>query len=344
MISKDSKTDWMDNLRVFATFSVIIVHVSSSVLSHYGTIPNSDWWAGNIYDGMSRFCVPIFLMLTGALLLPKTYEINDFLKRRFSRIVLPFLFWSIIYILYELILKVQNGENISLYDLAKFIFLQFRDGAAVHLWYIYLIIGIYLFIPIISKWIINSSKKEILYFIIVWMIAIFFELPKLSKLKPDVDLSYFSGYIGYPVLGYYLIKFVNKNVRKLSLLLIVIGTSITIYGTYFVTYNTGIFDEVFYDYLSPNVICTSVGVFLFFRDMEFKNPKFNMMTKFISKYSYGIYLSHILVLLLLIKIGISWEFVNPIIGIPIISILCLITALAITFGINKIPYGKYISG
>ncbi|POR16914.1 hypothetical protein BWK58_15200, partial [Flavobacterium columnare] len=89
---------WITSLRVLATFSVIFLHTSAEILYQYGKTSNANWWIGNIYDSSVRFCVPIFLMISGALILSKDYKnITEYLKKRVLRIIFPFLFWSIVY-------------------------------------------------------------------------------------------------------------------------------------------------------------------------------------------------------------------------------------------------------
>lgn len=284
-------------------------------------------------------------MLTGALILPKTYEIYDFLKRRLSRILIPFLFWSIMYIILNVIIKLAKDENMSLIELSKYILVNLRDGASFHFWYIYMLIGIYLFIPLIGKWINFSPRKEILYFLIIWGITILINLPKIDQIKPDIDLSYFSGFIGYPILGYYLaIK--NKNIkdRRIAILLIAIGALITIVGTYVGTTHKGAYYDIFYGYLSPNAIITSIGIFLLFRHLEFKNNRLNSAIAFVGRYSYGIYLCHIFVMVCLSTIGINSSLLSPIVSILLTSVLCFIISLLVTYTINKIPYGHFVSG
>lgn len=97
MNSNSSEIVWMNNLRALATFSVIVLHVTFPILYNYGTININDWQVGNFFDSLVRFCVPVFLMLTGALLLGKPIEIASFFKKRFVRVLFPFLFWSSIY-------------------------------------------------------------------------------------------------------------------------------------------------------------------------------------------------------------------------------------------------------
>ncbi len=339
--------EWVDSLRVLATFSVIFLHVAAPLLYQYGSVSNFDWWAGNIYDSTVRFCVPIFLMISGVLILSQNYEsTGEYLRKRVLRILLPFLFWSIIYITRDLFSKFNHEENLSYTEVLKFIFLQLKNGASYHLWYIYLIIGLYLFFPIIGKWIKKSDKHEIKYFIWIWIITLLTQLPFVNKIVPNITMTYFTGYIGFPILGYYLNKYsFDFNGKKaIYIFLIFTGIVITIFGTFFTTKYLDRFDELFYGYLSPNVLLVSVCVFLLFKDFVKIGTKMTKIIHFISKYSYGIYLIHVLVLIQLAKFDISYAFVNPIIGIPITSLLCIVVSSGVVLVINKLPFGKYISG
>jgi surface polysaccharide O-acyltransferase-like enzyme len=345
MQTNNDKEFWADSLRVFATVAVILLHVSAPIVYLYGTVSRFDWWVGNIVDSAMRCCVPLFLMLTGALILPKTYELGDFLKKRLSRILFPFIFYSVIYILCDLAVKWHRGVDLSIFELLGYIGIALKSGASYHLWYIYLIIGIYLFIPIISKWIVNSTKNEIIYYLVIWFVVTVISLPFLSKFKPAIELTYFSGFLGYPVLGYFLTTHcTDKKNLFYPLLLFIIGFVITIFGTYFLTTNKGQLDESFYVYLDPNVMACAIGVFLFFKQTNFSGKYFKNQIQFISKYSYGIYLAHVLVLAALTRIGMLWSFISPIIGIPVTTILCLTISSIICYILNKIPYGNYISG
>lgn len=341
------KIYWIDNLRVLATISVIFLHVSATIFVQYGSVSDSYWWTAFIYNSLTRFSVPVFLMLTGALMFRKTYEIGDFLKNKFLRIVLPFLFWSIIYIMYDFSYILFN-RNIDFYKKLKIILIHLRDGSQYHLWYVYMIIGIYLFIPIISKWIRNATKKEIRYFLIIWFVVMLFNQPYIIDLeiKPAINFRYFSGFMGYLVLGYYLsIKQFNKKwINSIAVGLIVLGLGITFYGTYYLTFSEGKSSEVFYGFLTPNVLILSTGMFFLFKNHNKTNPKIAPVIGFISKYSYGIYLSHVFIINLLTLQGITCYTINPVIGIPLTSILCLTISALLTFIINKIPFGKYVSG
>ena len=210
-----------------------------------------------------------------------------------------------------------------------------------------MILGIYLFIPIISKWVRNSNEKEIQYFLVIWLCTLIFNQPFISKYKINIDLSYFSGYIGYLILGHYLTikSFDNKpKLEIISILLIVLGFIITFDGTYIVSNSHGKFNDMFYNYLTPNVMFVAIGVFLMMKNYEITNRNIITIFKYISKYSYGIYLVHVLFLGVLSKIGLNWKFIHPLIGIPLTTVICIVLSLGVVYIINKIPYGKYISG
>lgn len=338
---KHENLTWIDALRVLATFSVILLHVAAPILYEYGSVPDFNWWTGNVYDSMVRFCVPIFLMISGALILSRSYEsIGVYLKKRVLRIVLPFLFWSIIYLSGDLIFQVFRDYDMTV---KEFIFFRLKEGASYHLWYLYLLIGLYLFFPVIGTWLNNSKPSEINYFLGLWLLTVVAQLPVIKDYFPSIELSYFSGYIGFPILGYYLNKtsFSFNNKKTIYVLSILTGILITLFGTYFVTKSKGIFYEYFYSYLSPNVILVAAGIFLLFKDFVRLNSKIIL---FFSRYSYGVYLIHVLVLAILKASGLSYDFIQPAIGIPIISVLCFIISTLIIYGINKLPLGKYISG
>jgi surface polysaccharide O-acyltransferase-like enzyme len=342
---KEEKFLWADDLRAFATIGVIILHVSAKVVNQYGVVSVSDWWIGNVFDSLVRFCVPVFLMLTGALILPRSYRLEEYFKKRIARILLPFLFWSMIYIAYNLYLKWTHGYEMNFFQTCNYAIYQFKTGASYHLWYVYMLIGIYLIIPLVSKWIVNSSGREISYYVVLWFCVLLFSCPAISTSLPNIDFTYFSGYLGYPVLGYLLAyKIEGKRVKPAGLTLFVLGTIFTMVGAYLSSQYDGTFNGYFYTYLSPNVIVASAGIFLFLRHYSLPLGRFRGVTNLIGKYSFGIYLSHVFVLERLFDYEFTPLFLNPAVGIPCVAMVCLVLSFAITYLLHKIPFGKYIAG
>src|ERR1039457_3873496 len=140
--AKPQNIDWINNLRLIALYAVIILHCSSPLLMQYGKVPLADWWTADFLNATVRFAVPVFVMITGALLLHREYEIGDFLKKRLTRVVVPFLFWSLVYIWYS-----WYNEEITFGTNIKQVLHLLKYGSSYHLWYVYMLIGLYFFIP-----------------------------------------------------------------------------------------------------------------------------------------------------------------------------------------------------
>ena len=341
------KKEWISNLRVLATVCVVLLHVASTVLYKYNQVPNSFWWIGNIYDSFARFSVPMFLMITGALLLGRQYSYPIFLKRKVVRILFPFIFWTAIYNIYNFIEPPQFNGKLESQSNFTWILQQIRDGSSYHLWYVYMLLAIYIVIPLLAKSLAGFRKLYLELFLILWVMFITLSTSWNSNSNFEWNLWYYFGYLGYVVLGYYLsiINTKSKRVSSLAGLTFLIGLFITVYGTYYYTDIDGLFYKTYYSYLIPNVLLMSISVYVLLKN---RNRRLSGVLKsvrnIIDKHSYGIYLSHILVLNYLIMYGVDWDLIHPLIGIPLTTSITLIVSVAIVYLIRKIPFGKYISG
>lgn len=347
------KLPWADNIRFFATIGVIILHASSSGLYLFGTIPQFHWSILDVVDSAMRCCVPLFVMLSGALILRQDKELIPYLKNRFWRIIVPFLFWALVYcIVYVLSIwtKIDGEKAVSTFtEMLKDVF--FYKGLfrmqAFHFWYVYMIVGLFLTVPILRKWIKNATKNEVGYFLLLWAISIIFLSPLMATYKPNFDFTFFSGYLGYFVLGYYLsekefeLKLLNKKILAFVFLILVLFTA---YGTYYLTSSQESLNEEFFKYLSPNIVLLSITAFLWLMKFQIKNVRLSKWMQTVNKYSFGIYLVHIIVLRILKNLSIDWTFIHPLVGIPLTACICFVSSFAIIFILNKIPLGKYISG
>lgn len=342
---------WIDNVRVIATIAVIMVHVATPpVFTKYdpANASNTVWWIGNVYDSLCRVCVPLFVMLSGTLLLPQKIGLTDFIKKRLNRILLPFLFWSVLYLVFSLALKVRDEGGNASQHIGTWLLTQVTEGTAPHLWYVYMIIGLYLFIPVIQPWVVTASNKSLLYVLSIWFVLMVLNQFHLWPSNSPLDLRYFGGYLGYLVLGYYLSErlVLTQKLRSVALMLIVIGFAATLIGTFIYTHNLGAFSHVFYEYLTFNVLFAATGVYVTVKGMA-QYPGSTItghIRTIISRYGYGIYLSHLMVLNIITHFKIDYSLITPLVGIPVTTLICLTLSAALTYIINKLPYGKYISG
>ncbi|SEP54856.1 acyltransferase [Flavobacterium urocaniciphilum] len=336
-----SKNDSRNNygislLRVLATLSVIFIHVSAPIVVEFGKISNFNWNVANFYDSISRYAVPVFFMISGSLLLGKEFEIKDFLKKRLGKIIPPFLFWSLLYCLTNRYIFNHKTFNIS--KIVRDVFY----GSEYHLWFVFALIGVYLIAPIFQKWIHFSKQNDIKYFLIIWILTLFLTIPGVAIYFPKIDFTYFSGFIGYFILGYYL-KIYVKCQNWFSFLLILIGLSVTIFGTYFMTNKNNEFYYYFYEYLSLNTLMVCIGIFMIFKKIDNINDKFKPIISKLNDCSFGIYLIHPLVLSVFTIFGFNNYFVNPIIDILIVSLACFSVSFIVIYFIKKIKNGNLIA-
>ena len=270
-------------LRTIATLAVIMIHVSAIFL--YQPI-NKAWLIGGGFDSVSRFCVPLFLMISGALLLGKSEPAKVFVKKRMSKILIPFVAWGIFYYAFD---RKFSLSSMSVDEMS----LSFLKGENhFHLWYLYLIIPIYLIIPLLQRVVSQLSTKILLYYICLSFVVTGIDKTAMVFFDIDVPLyeAGFSVYLSYVVLGYLMIKRnLFQNHVKLMYVLGGVGAFITFSGTYLHARMLGMYNGYFFDYTSVNVLFLTIGVTLFF--LQVKAHASNL-TLAISENSFGIYLVH----------------------------------------------------
>ena len=347
--SKTDRVIWLDLLRVIACIMVITVHASSNYFFNYANSTNHFW--GDIYGSLSRACVPLFVAISGALLLPMTLSSTEFIKRRFSRIFFPFLIWSLVYIVIN---YISYGLHTS-YLISDIIKLPFRFSEnGLHLWYLYVLLGLYLFVPIISPWIEKASKRDKLIFITIWLFTMLIPFVKKVYQQPFGEASwndfgtfyYFSGYLGYLVLGHLLYTTHVLN-RKLGFIiwpmLFVFGFMLTFGGQHYIYTHKGGFSYQIWGFTTINVAFMVIAVFLFVKNIQIKYQAITNVIIEISDKSFGIFLVHYFIVYKLHDFIYPMGF-SPAIIIPANTIVTLGLSYGIAKIISFIPGKKYIIG
>lgn len=350
--------DWADRLRNIATVMVIAIHVAAPIAHAPNDVHSSWWWIGNFWNSLSRPGVPLFVMLSGFLLLGKDYPLPIFLKRRFTRVLIPALFWMIVYLVYGFL---ANGKPASILEGLRDIIV---GPVHYHLWFIYLIIGLYLVYPILRPWVKSAREQDFMYFFIMCIIgtwgykilALFFNLPL------GVHFELFTNNAGHFVLGYYLgtkgiagtgtdddgIRPWRLSARQLfylGLVLVILGTASTSIASYLL--NMGFqpgqqFDVFYYDYLTPNVGISAIGWFLLVRFGLDKHALLEVEKEFAAA-SFGIYLAHVLVMDWWGKCGFWHSAQHPIKGIPVLIGLITLMTFMVVLMLRTLPGGKKIT-
>ncbi len=332
---------YLSYLRIFSTFSVIVLHVAAIYVMRFEKYPLTIWKISNMIDSSVRFCVPVFLMISGALLLNKEENLSFFLKRRFKRIVIPFLFWWLVYFFYNYWDFIRSESFVSILAKAYFGFMR---GISYHFWYVYLILGLYLFVPVLRRWTVRASKNELHYFLGIWLLTLFIN-PE-NPYFPKIELMYFSKYIGYLVLGFYISELKIQSVfrtRIIALVFFISGVLLTYFLTLHYTAEQYKFDRFFYEYLSPTVMLTAIGIFLFFKTLDFRA---NHISILIDKNTFGIYLVHLLILEIIVSFTVRFEFLNNpflfFLYVVIISLLVFWLSYFCILLLSKVPFLKKI--
>ena len=349
---KEQNIQWLDSLRVIAIIGVIIIHESTPVvkMSYGGNM--GYWWIGNIWDSAVRFAVPLFLMLSGATMLGKEYDLKTFYKKRFTRVLLLFLFWMVAYWVYRwMVLPPAKQPDTFSSVLLWAVNLLGSEGISKHFWYVYMILFLYLLFPFMGKGIRSLKNKEILWLILGWALLSFSSRKMLVNFYSWTDhyparlLGYFQ-YSGYLIVGYYLNKFsiTNSYQRWVAGSLFLVSIAITSVATYYYSWDARHLDLNMYSYIAFSTMLQSIAIFLLIKDSAIKNRTLLRIQQFISSYSYGVYLSHIMVIGIFFQYNIFWTIGHPAWTLPALTLLTLTVSLLIAFLLRKLPYGKYISG
>jgi len=295
--------------------------------------------------------VPLFFMVSGALLLqPSKVDepIRVFLKKRLARVGIAFLFWSAIYFVWRYYI-LQNP--LTLYSITQAIL---EKGAYTQFWFIYAIMGMYLITPILRMVVKNSNRTLLRYLIVLWVIAAF--VPPLLHLATglalDNTLLVFGGYIGYFVLGLYLMGVKIKT--KLLFGLLALGTGLTFLGLLVMQGPFGYLgDYYFFDgYMSFTVLLSSVAAFLLLSKASWNWPGqgrswLKKLVHIIGENTLPIFFMHAIVVELLntgrLGFQISLTFIPPLIEIPLATIITLFVCLGVILAVKKVPVlGKLI--
>lgn len=343
----------LDLIRVLACYLVMQTHVgelyyigeNGEFLSHEKNI----WPA--IFNSLSRVCVPLFIMISGYLLLPMKTDYKTFLKRRFTRISSPFFIFCVFYDIYFYIIGKIELSDMFL-NIPK-IFINYGTEIG-HLWYIYMIMGIYLYIPIISPWIRTAEKSHFYYYFIIWFITLF---SKYIHLKfPEIwgecywnntsTFQSFIGNFGYAILGAFIkLHLQENNFYIFSIFCYILGSGGTMFGFLYKRHEVDKVEdvEISWNFNNVNVAVATFGVFMILRKIECNNEKVSWIINDIALKSYGMYLIHIFFLFLFKYI---FDITNgyPIWCIFVIPSLVFILSYLSIKAISYIPYSEYLIG
>ena len=343
----------MDLIRAFAIVLVIMLHAATepvTIADQMSPAGVTLWWTTNIYDSLARPAVPLFVMLSGALLLQPAKlgePLGVFFKKRANRIALPFLFWGVAYFAWRFFV---HGEALTADSIVQGVL----TGPYVHFWFFYLLVGLYLITPVLRVVVAYLDRKTFRFLLILWFLgtAVVPILGLLSAYYLNSNVFIVTGWVGYFVIGAYFLK-VRMRPAVLSVLL-VLGYTWTIVGTYLVVGTIGErVNQFFYDASSFSMIGASVALFLLLAAvpssaLEEHFPRGNRALRLIGQNTIPIYLFHMMVLEALQRgffgFQISLATMNPVLEVPLITVVTLLICLGVIYPLKKVPFVKRLIG
>ncbi len=354
MLSKpQSRIPGLDLLRVLACYMVIQVHAGEFYYIGAGgtVIPGDGPGVVNLLNSLCRASVPLFVMLSGYFLLPVQGSPRRFFSRRFTRVVVPFVIWCALYAVYR---WLRGETERGLWgDIAN---IPVNFGVEVgHLWFVYMLLGLYLFAPVISPWLHTASRRAVECFLGVWGVTLC--IPYLHLVFPAIwgecswnhtpMLYYFSGFMGYMVLAFYLRRYVSVYRpwhAVAGIVLIAVGYAATVwgFGEQLETSRYAWELELTWGFETINVAMMTLGMFLLLRGVRSLGRMDGVVTD-LSKLSYGIYLVHIMVL------NFFFDMLDPVIGplalkIPVMAFCTFVVSYGVVKLLSLLPKSKYLVG
>lgn len=341
---------YFDCLRAMAILAVVVLHVSGQNF-RYIDIHSGDWITMNIWESVSRWGVPVFTMISGALFLSSDYTIGRLLRKNVLRIGIAFFSWSVIY----LILTNETWEFSA-------VITQLFTGY-FHMWFLYMIVGMYLLVPILRHMV--QDQKVTRYFLLLCLLFAC-ALPQLVKLV-DVysgtlgnlgqsmlgllDLKYVMGFTGYFVLGYVLhhTEISIKTTRWIYFGSIA-AVFLTFVGTIIISFYEGTANTLLYENFSINTLLESAAVFLLIKNRLGGEPvpigsagpsRSESIIRFLSNCSFGIYLIHPACIYALDHyFGVTTLSLPAWISVPLLTLVCFLLSLTATAILKVIPVVK----
>ena len=317
----------LDLLRILSAFGVILIHVSAPYVTKNMKLDNSLFWAGNLYDTLGRFSVPIFVVISGYFLVKPVDDLQSFYRKRFIRILFPFICWSAIYILWAIFFDMAKPKKII-------------DGLLwgkpyFHLWFLGMLMGLYAITPILGDFLKRIGRKNFTY-VALGALLLGMGIESWNTYmhnRPWIGVWWLP-YVGYFMIGS-VVAYVPKNFHNKWLL---VGALICSYSAVFIF--TGLlFKEkhyiwYFYDSLGICGIIATLSYFNLFRQLNIKHSK---LIQKLASLSFGIYLFHMIPLTVINRYFITEFPSNPFAAIPLVAGFVFVVSSIVVAVIALVP-------
>ena len=312
---------WIDILRVIGMIGVILIHIAGNTIDTL-KLTGTPKIVYDIIHTSCYFALPLFVMVSGALLLNKDISYKEIIFKYIRRMLLVILIFGSIYAFME---EYYITKTISISILGRVVKRLITGELWAHMWYLYLMIALYLVTPILRKWIKNTDKNEQLWFLILLFLFTIFrgELNNIFGIQIAFYIPISTGFIFIYLLGNYLYN--NELNNKIKTLLYILGI-ISFVSIILLTY----FDKTnFLSYTSTLPIIVGSSIFYIFKNREIKSNNLAKLVVTLGECSFGIYIIHQLFINIIYKV-IKIDFI---LNVPYLGMLCY---LIVIFGLSFI--------
>lgn len=338
MANQKTSIFYIDLLRCIAAFAVIIIHVLGPLRGLYGEVPTSEWFAAASFNSFTRWAVPVFMMISGALLLSndRPFDCKHYLSKRLGKVVIPFIAWTLIYAVIAGI-SFSQGQFTWSYEISS----NLIDGANntptwYHLWFFYDFIPLYFIIPFLAP-LLKKIPTQLVYLLIFTYMVLF--LTHWLKVESILHQNIIF-YTGYLIIGWYLFNRDNTAHLRYWVGAGVLMLILNALGTLIFTQSLGKYSSLFMGYKTLNTMIIGGMLFVVAQCYADKiKGKFKALVLLISKYSLGIYLCHPIFLIPVrdLSNGYFDFFGSYWVAIPSLTIIIMAISILFTYILAKIP-------
>lgn len=345
---KDKRIVYFDVLRILSILAVVVLHVSAQNWDKC-KVGSAAWTAFNLGDGLTRWSVPVLIMVSGALFLQEDRPMKRLFGKNILRLVAAFVFWSAAYALWDRFVLHKFDSNFEL-------FRRFVLGHD-HMWYLCMLIGLYLIVPLLKQ--IADNRKTTAWFLILACVfsVLLPQCVQILNLRSERVASVLNdaldqfgvklvlGYSGYFLLGHLLHRTeLSKRAEVLICILGVFGAVLTVLLTTVASASRPYPTTVFYSNFSVNVLLTATAIFVFAKrrlNKTLSSDHAGRLLSCLSKCSFGVYLIHPFLIETLSKLlHVTTLSFSPFLSVPVLSAAVFLVSVLLSWVMNQIPFIK----
>ena len=322
-----------DMVRIVACAAVITAHVSTWVIYSNPSLENPQWWISNFFNAAMRWPVPVFIMVTGALLIPKARAttVQNFWRQRLPRVIVLAVFWSSIYVLISYFFT-HNLDHVG------FFLTMMGDQPFYHLWYLYLAILLYVLIPLVQRGLDALPKRSIKLMIVLSLVIS--TVAGWPEFEGRYTVLTVFAYVAYLAIGYIVCNLPKLSPRAFIANIAIVGlcwlTTSTLSAMLLPRFGSAGWEFMF-SMTQGLVAIMAVSVIRLLLSIEW-----HWNVRPLAGLTLGIYAIHPLWVLALSKLGLTGFTFGPALGIPLTSALVFGLSAATAFVMSKVKAFKAV--